>query len=237
MVALLGIGYWSQMVNRYREATDKKAVCQITSLPEIYQDVFGEQESGTFVEIGAFDGYQWSNVQPLVSLGWSGLMVEPHPEFVSKCSRRFADNPNIQVCDYAIGCYNGPGILYLGGSGTTLEIETVISYSQIDWARINNLNPPTWKEVKVRTLDTLLSEYGICAGFDVLSLDVEGGEMAALAGFSIRTWHPKLMIIETHEMNLDRRLSFKSEAVDWFVLPAGYAKLYADEINTIYIRG
>jgi FkbM family methyltransferase len=42
-------------------------------------EFFGEDSSGRFLDIGAYDGVTFSNVRRLWELGWSGVLVEPNP--------------------------------------------------------------------------------------------------------------------------------------------------------------
>lgn len=230
------------MPNPYALALDPLTDCQIETLADIYLEYLGEKTDGYFVEAGAFDGFHWSNTQMLAALGWRGLLIEPHPVYYEQCFRRYYDNPRVEVSPHAVGCYNGPGLLYMGGSLSTLEKQTVDIYSKIPTLQSSGLSGVDYVVCEVRTLDWFLRNdirYGIeqVEHIDVLSLDVEGGELAALAGLNLDRWRPRLAIIETHELYPDIRLSWKAGAVDTFFLPRGYKKVHADTINTIYWSG
>ena len=43
--------------------------------------LLGRQEDGFYIDIGAFDGVHLSNSFVFEKLGWSGICVEPHPEY------------------------------------------------------------------------------------------------------------------------------------------------------------
>lgn len=226
--------------NPYAAALDPLTECQIETLSDIYLEYLGAKSDGYFVEAGAFDGFHWSNTQMLAALGWRGLLIEPHPVYFEQCKARYAGNDKVKVLNCAVGCYNGPGLLYTGGSLSTLEAQTVDIYSKIPTLQSSGLSGIDYVPCEVRTLkQILLDEFGQYMEFsmiDVLSLDVEGGEIAALSGLSVYDWRPRLAIIETHELYPDIRLSWKASAVDTFFLPKryGYKKIYADTINTIY---
>jgi hypothetical protein len=49
--------------------------CQIENLPNIYKEYFGEEYIGFFIELGAYDGYNYSNTCGLADLGWQGIYV------------------------------------------------------------------------------------------------------------------------------------------------------------------
>lgn len=223
------------MDNPYALALDPLTDCQIETLADIYLEYLGVKKFGYFVEAGAFDGFHWSNTQMLSSLGWRGLLIEPHPVYYEQCRERYATHDKVQVVNAAVGCYTGPGLLYLGGSLSTLERQTVDIYGKVPTLQSSGLNGNDYVECFVYTLDELMSLFNISERrIDVLSLDVEGGELAALAGLNLARWKPRLAIVETHELYPDIRLSWKAGAVDTFFLPLGYKKIHADEINTIY---
>lgn len=226
--------------NPYAAALDPLTDCQIETLADIYLEYLGEKTDGYFVEAGAFDGFHWSNTQMLAAHSFHGLLIEPHPVYFDQCFQRHLYNPLITVVNCAVGFYNGPGLLYTGGSLSTLESQTVDIYSKIPTLQSSGLNGQDYIQCQVNRLDDLLNKYadGIPDNrLDVLSLDVEGGELAALAGLNLDKWRPRLAIVETHELYPDIRLSWKAGAVDTFFLPRGYKKIHADTINTIYWSG
>jgi FkbM family methyltransferase len=51
-------------------------------------DLFKNQPTGFFIEIGAFDGYHYSSTYALEALGWTGLLVEPLPLHAAACEVR-----------------------------------------------------------------------------------------------------------------------------------------------------
>jgi Methyltransferase FkbM domain len=59
-------------------------------------------------------------------------------------------------------------------------------------------------EVPVRTLDGILEEASAPAGFDFLSIDVEGHELDVLRGFDLARWRPRLILLEDHVADLSK---------------------------------
>lgn len=225
------------MPNPYALALDPLTDCQIEPLADIYLQYLGEKSDGYFVEAGAFDGFHWSNTQMLAALGWRGLLLEPHPVYCEQCRERYADNNKVQVLKLGVSCYHGPGLLFTGGSLSTLEAQTADIYNKVPTLQSSGLNGSDYVTCEVTTLNNLLDIWCDRRRIDVLSLDVEGGELAALAGLNLDRWRPRLAIVETHELYPDIRLSWKAGAVDTFFLPRGYKKVHADTINTIYWSG
>ena len=209
--------------------------CQIHELPIILEKFLGFKTDGRFVEVGAFDGSQWSNTYGLACIGWKGIAIEPHPEFNSRCNQIHKSH-NVKVLRLAISNYEGEGELYLAGSLSTLYNSTVIAYRGMEWS--SYLFPDDIKtfNVRVTTLDTCLEEERWEPDFDLLVIDVEGGELEVLKGFSIDHWRPKMMIIETHAEYPDRCLNYKGRVIGTMLDFYGYREVYADTINSIYVK-
>src|SRR3982751_5457549 len=89
--------------------------CQIPTLAFLYELFFGRRHDGVFVEIGAFDGYTYSNTSCLADAGWRGCYIEPVPSSADACRQRHAGNPRIEVAQLAIGAAAGQTTLSVGG--------------------------------------------------------------------------------------------------------------------------
>jgi hypothetical protein len=81
-------------------------------------------------------------------------------------------------------------------------------------------------EVPVRTLDSVLEEAGAPAGFDFLSIDVEGHELEVLRGFDTERWRPRLILLEDHVADLTKHRYLKA---------AGYRIVRRYENNGWYV--
>jgi hypothetical protein len=73
------------------------------------------------------------------------------------------------------------------------------------------------------TLDTVLDMWGITPPLDLLSIDIEGGELKALQGLNIPKWRPKLVCVE---------VVFNPHAVEYLVL-SGYKMLTTIDTDVI----
>lgn len=209
--------------------------CQIPDLPLILEEYLGFKTDGRFVEVGAFDGDQWSNTIGLARIGWKGIAIEPHPIQYKKLIDHHADH-DVTCIEVAIGDHEGVGELYLAGSLSTLIDGQVDIYRSLDWS--NYLFPDDVKKypVRVRSLNYILDRQRWKPDFDLLVIDVEGSELDVLRCFNINHWQPKMMIIETHEEYSERSLNWKGRVIGTMLDFFGYLKVYADTINSIYVR-
>jgi FkbM family methyltransferase len=205
--------------------------CQIATLPQIYQSVFGDDHIGTFVEIGAYDGLTYSNTYGLAEMGWRGLYVEAVPEYCGSCRHNHADYENIDVVCACVGS-GEDATLYIAGEYTTTSQEFI------------DLVPAGWhitysggEMVQTITLDRLLDKHWHeHKETDLFVIDVEGGEMAVLNGLTMDYWRPKMVIIEACERHPkpDRRIN--APGINAYFRHAGYNKIYSDDCNNIYTR-
>jgi FkbM family methyltransferase len=154
-------------------------------------------ENSFFVEVGAFDGVNFSNVRRLhEKYGWTGLCVEP----VRKNFERLQKS------------YRGTSVRCVRSAVSTEEGEVEIAVSTYphlpDWGsdtatlnpaemdRWNYLNTQWTKEkTPLRTLTSILDEQGITA-FDVLSIDTEGNDLEVLKSLDFSRFHPALIVVE-----------------------------------------
>ncbi len=207
--------------------------CQIKNLPEILETHLGYKDDGRFIDVGAWNGYQWSNTFCLAEIGWKGICFEPYPQMFRACKQLHAGR-DVIVQKMAISDYTGEGTLHLGGSISTLLESQVEIYGRtkgFDFVQYDQR-----VVVKVDTLDNQLAKFGWLPGIDFVSIDVEGAEMEVLKGFDLDHWRPRLLAIETHEMHPSRDLNWKGRVIGTALDFYGYQAVQADTINTIYVR-
>jgi len=112
-------------------------------------------------------------------------------------------------------------------AGKRLRLHVAGALSSLDRERMApGAEPEQVIEVPVRTLDDVLTEARVPAGFDFLSVDVEGHELDVLSGFDFARWRPRLILLEDHVGNLAKhrflkcvgyRLIRRCENNGWYV--------------------
>ena len=203
--------------------------CQIPNLSAIYERHFGQKTDGTFVEIGAMDGFSFSNTYGLAEKGWRGLAYEPVPEYMTACMKLHADRKhNVTTILSAVGNVQGLVNLYMGGVDSTIDKETV-EKSPFGFT----YDPDNYMVACITTLNIDLPHYGIQPGFEVISIDVEGAEIYVLDGFDLDYFHPKMIIIETH-VGVPGR-DYHAKAIIDHITSHGYTIVDgSDALNTIF---
>jgi len=212
--------------------------CQIPGLGALYERLFGLKRDGVFVEVGAFDGEWVSNTCCLADLGWSGMMIEPHPVSFALCKARHQGNPGVHVVNCAVGPVAGMATLYLGEALSTTVAEQVELYREIEWARPFHSGQRV--EVPQLRLDSLLETSGTAPGFDLLAIDVEGSELSVMNSFDLSFWRPHAVIIEltdaAQDLKGDRRIVEQCAEIRARLGALDYSVRFADETNTVFAR-
>ncbi len=151
----------------------------------------GGKKGGVFVDIGAYDGVTGSNTLYFEKWrGWTGVMVEPVAAF-----RRIAEDARTAPClPYAVADKEGEASFMAVTEGYTQMSGLIDSYdaSLLDQVRADPRHKEEMITVQTRPIAAILQEAGL-RDIDFISLDIEGGELAALRSFpfddfTVRTW-------------------------------------------------
>ena len=221
--------------------------CQIAGLSAIYKKYLGYRNHGLFIEVGAFDGYSWSNVWGLAQAGWVGICYEPVPEYFKQCENLYKPLHLIKCVNMAMGSKEGELEMVLGGAGSTGDATWIKTGTP--WGQYND-SPDNKIKVPMSTLDIDLPKRGLMpsVGFDgkwaamytpidVISIDVEGYELEVLTGFSCQNWEPSIVIVEAHEKSPWDCLNHNAPAINEYFARFGYHKVHSDDVNNIYVSG
>lgn len=148
---------------------------------------------GFYVDVGANDPILDFRSQHLEVLSWTGLLVEPDPD----CCDILRKNRTGIVVQMACSSPEKAGkqlLLNRAGPHSTLE-DKPIALGAVVRSTV---------AVQCDTLDAILEKHSAPPGFELLSMDIEGHELAALSGFSFDKWQPQLVLIEDHVTYLDK---------------------------------
>lgn len=200
--------------------------------------VFRHRRSGYFIEVGAYDGVTLSNTYFLEQMGWRGILVEAMRPM---CERAAVARPRSRVVHGAVGKRGSCGTAKF----TVAENVPVLSFLQADVEHVERCKREGARlvevEVPLLSLDDIIrheregtaggdgpwqSHHGWC--IDVVSIDVEGGELDVLDGFSLERFKPRVLILEN-----DRPAG---AAIEPYLNQRGYRKFHRQKINDFYVR-
>jgi len=175
----------------------------------IVRDFFADRRKGVFLDVGCASPIKDSNTYYLERhLGWSGIAVDALPEFAPSWLRKRPRSRffNFYVSDHAGTIepfYRSP----LRGTSSGRKDQKGPAGRELPVQKI---------QVPTTTLDRLLDDNGV-AHIDFLSMDIEGHEPAALAGFDVERFRPALACLEAKPEN--------REAIKRYFAAHGYEQL------------
>ena len=211
--------------------------CQIPNIRSLYREIGLAPRTGTFVEVGGFDGESFSNTSFLADQGWRGVYVEPVPGFCSTIRARHLFN-KVAIEPVAVTATPGSITLHVMGSLSSASDETKQAYKGIDWAKSAELQA-TPIEVKTETIESIFGRNAISLEFDLMVIDVEGAEEPIVRDLVASAWRPRVLIVELNDLHPDfapfPALQDASRRSRQALLQAGYEQRYADAINSVFV--
>jgi FkbM family methyltransferase len=154
----------------------------------IVRHFFDDRRDGFFLDVGAF---HWKEVSTTLylekHLGWSGIAVDAQSRFASGYEK---NRPKTKFFSYLVTDHTGDTeTFYLAGYLSSVEKEHFESFPDA------KVREPKAVQVPTITLNDLLDRNGV-KKVDFLSMDIEGAEPMALAGFDIERFRPELVCVE-----------------------------------------
>lgn len=186
--------------------------------------VLQEVTKGTYIDVGAQDSKEDSVTKWFYDTGWSGVNIEPHPDYFAQLTRDRPRDINLQI---AIADMDGTAqFCFVRDSGlSSLDMGAVaIAAKHGLRSRVGT--------VEVRTLDSVLQQYPP-QEIHFLKIDVEGGEAKALSGINLTVHRPWVVLVEATEP--------VSTVTTWHCFESlltgrGYQRVHFDGLNTWYLR-
>ena len=191
----------------------------------IIRDFFQDRRGGVFLDVGAWHPIQASNTYYLEHhLAWTGIAIDALKEMAPRWKR---NRPASRFLNYIV----------------TDEAGALKPFFRVEFTDISAVTKPkrgpggkpvasTAVMVPTITLTKALDDQGI-KKIDLLSMDIEGSEMPALAGFDIDRFHPALVCVESKPKNREALRAYfkghgyhqiekylKYDTANWYFTPA-----------------
>lgn len=201
------------------EATEKTSYSQHNE-DHILFSIFGGRSNGAALEVGGFDGVTFSNTYLFEQKGWRTFIVEPMPEF----ARKIRLNRQAVLFECAAGSHPGTSVFTIAKgvealstlNPTGLQLENMQHHGAV----LEEIR------VSVRTLDDMLESAAV-EKLDFATIDVEGHETEAIAGFTLSRWKPDIVLVEDGSMGVDL-------AVRKLMCKRGYVRFMTTGCNDWY---
>jgi FkbM family methyltransferase len=188
---------------------------------------------GFYVDVGANDPDIDNVTRHFYERGWSGINIEPLKSNFTRLKKRRTRDLNLHL---AAGDRDGTIAFY--------EIAKWHGYSTTDAAiaaqhRKDGLKVVEHK-ISLRRLASILDEHASGKTIDFLSIDVEGTELAVLAGADLDRHRPRIIMAESRmpvTVNMvDRFFEVPDRAGEYaeFLAPFRYRLVYRDGLNAFF---
>ena len=179
--------------------------------------VFGGQETGFYVDVGAFHPVIGSVTKSFYDRGWSGINVEPGSVFTELAKARPRDI-NLQMAVF--------------------DREGEIAFVEDDGDRgmshivMNEAGGQPARMVPCDTLQAIVDRHSRGRPVDFIKVDAEGAETAIVHGTDWRVLRPRVMLLEA-----TRPWSSMLSNQDWepALLQQGFVRVYFDGVNCFYV--
>jgi FkbM family methyltransferase len=154
----------------------------------VIRDVFQDRKFGIFVDVGAGHYLQGSNTYFLEQqLGWRGVAIDPIAEYEAGYREH---RPNTIFFPLFVSDRSNQDVDFFFAPNDPTRSSGLLEGTR--HAKV------VTQRARTVTLNDLLRSNSFTR-FDFLSMDIELGEPAALAGLDIRTFRPTLVCIEAHD--------------------------------------
>jgi FkbM family methyltransferase len=164
----------------------------------IIRDFFQDRRGGVFLDVGCAWPIDANNTFYLEKhLGWTGIGVDALSDYAEEWNKV---RPGARFFSYLVTDRSD-------GTGTFFKSPNLgLSSTDRNSASGKNFGEtmePEKIEIPMITLNDLLDQAGI-EKIDLLSMDIEGHEPEALAGFDIERFQPELVVIEGKKGEVSR---------------------------------
>ena len=189
---------------------------------------------GFYVDVGANDPDIDSVTRAFYERGWNGINIEPLASNFARLKQRRPRDLNLHL---AAGDEDGTITFYEIGKWhgySTTDAEIAGQHKKDGLKVIEHRTP-------LRRLATVLDEHANGKTIDFLSVDVEGTELAVLAGADLKRHRPKLILAESRlpvTVNMvDRFFEVPDRTAEYakFLAPRGYQLIYRDGLNDFFV--
>ncbi len=151
------------------------------------------------VDVGA-RGRERSNSYDLLSqFGWKGILVEANPELYDEIESGF-EGTDFTLIKCAVGAKEGKMPFYIGSND---DVSSLLKEAAAGWGELRGQ-----VAVEVKRLGQILRDQKVPPDFEILSLDIEGVDVAVLNDLIDNSFYrPRYVIIEASYSFRTKQLS------------------------------
>ena len=144
------------------------------------------------VDVGANDGFSWSNSFAFIEISFSALLIEPMRKYAQQCRELHRDNPRVIVEETAILNRLGTVTFYINEDfeRDLLSMRSSVRRDSIDGDKVAEV------EVRACPLGLLLVRHRVPTDYAILNVDAEGADLEVLQTADLATFRPSVICVE-----------------------------------------
>ena len=197
---------------------------------------FGSRK-GFLVDVGAVHGWRGYclTTELLQDALWSGILIEPLPEFIAELRKLYGDRTDIQIVDKAASNVSGESLFYPFKGVSTLEEE----YAKVCEAWWKHIKYKTPFKVRIDPLSVILEECNAPKKIDLLQIDAEGHDFKVLQGMDWEKYDVDVLVVETADVRVRATNGVWPPPKEWvdFLSPHGFVlNLMTKGGNVLFVR-
>ena len=168
---------------------------------KILEHVAGKM--GTFLDIGAFDPFLFSNTRALFEMGWNGIFVEPSETFANM-QKEYGENKKIQLFDCALGDRDEMVTFYDSQGDAVSSTDESHAKEWQGGARHVDEGRVDFKEREVQ-MYKISSFLELCKWkkFDFIDIDVESDDLTISILSQLNLFPGQIICLETNPRRND----------------------------------
>jgi FkbM family methyltransferase len=193
----------------------------------IIRHFFRDRRDGFYLDVGCYHPKQASTTYYLENhLGWSGIGIDAQEKYRPLWETH---RPRSKFFAYVVTDESGKTVTFhQAGAISSTEVENIEKWEKLR----DRVYKVAAVELPTITLDDLLQREGV-EKVDFLSIDINGTEPTAMAGFDIQRYRPDLVHIEVHTGNQELLMSYfekngyrrideylEHDLTNWYFTPA-----------------
>ena len=185
---------------------------------------FGYREPGFYIDVGAHHPHRFSNTHLFYKRGWRGINIDAMPDSMAPFRRLRQRDINLEV---GVGEVSGTAKFFVFNEPAlnTFDEMTAKAHTRPGWHILRTV------DVTIEPLSVILERHlPPEVEIDLLSIDVEGYELAVLKSNNWIRFRPEIILVESLGKDLSR---LQTNETALFLKTVGYVP-YAKTVNTLF---
>lgn len=173
------------------------------------------------VDVGANDGYSWSNSYMFGQKGFGLLLIEPMPLYAERCRTLYGSRTDVHVEEAAITAEAGSTTFHVNLDAETdlLAMRSSVIREIIPSDKLQSITVQTYP------LWMLLEKHKVPHSYALLTVDAEGMDLEVLRTARLDVFRPQFICVEEQSFG---------DAITRFLMQSGYRRVQTLGPNGIY---